>query len=108
MAAVRAGRLVEENKLVTYHQWVYRWPTARAEMKAGPVDRRPAPKEERCPVDETASPQKLSAVEKELGMALNDQQRTAVLTAIRSPVTILTGGPGTGQNLDPKGLAGPV
>ena len=24
MAAVRAGRLVEENKLVTYHQWVYR------------------------------------------------------------------------------------
>ena len=33
MAAVRARRLVEESKLVTYHKWVYRWPTARAEMK---------------------------------------------------------------------------
>ena len=102
MAAVRAGRLVEENKLVTYHQWVYRWPTARAEMKlaqwiAALLQRGTLPVEDRLP-------QKLSAVEKELGMALNDQQRTAVLTAIRSPVTILTGGPGTGKTLTQKAL----
>ena len=37
-------------------------------------------------------------------MALNDQQRTAVLTAIRSPVTILTGGPGTGKTMTQKAL----
>ena len=53
---------------------------------------------------EKTLPQKLSAVEKELGMALNDQQRTAVLTAIRSPVTILTGGPGTGKTLTQRAL----
>lgn len=102
MAAVRAGRLVEENKLVTYHQWVYRWPTARAEIKlaqwiAALLQRGTLPVEDRLP-------QKLSAVEKELGMALNDQQRTAVLTAIRSPVTILTGGPGTGKTLTQRAL----
>ena len=33
MAAVRAGRLVEGNKLVTYHKWVYRWSAGRAEEK---------------------------------------------------------------------------
>lgn len=102
MAAVRAGRLVEENKLVTYHQWVYRWPTARAEIKlaqwtAALLQRGT------LPVDGSL-PQKLSAVEKELGMVLNDQQRTAVLTAIRSPVTILTGGPGTGKTLTQRAL----
>ena len=54
MAAVRAGRLVEENKLVTYHQWVYRWPTARAEMKlaqwiAALLQRGTLPVEDRLP-----------------------------------------------------------
>ena len=33
MAAARASRLVEERKLVSYHKWVYRWPTAQAEAK---------------------------------------------------------------------------
>ena len=96
------GKAGGGEQLVTYHQWVYRWPTARAEMKlaqwiAALLQRGTLPVEDRLP-------QKLSAVEKELGMALNDQQRTAVLTAIRSPVTILTGGPGTGKTLTQKAL----
>lgn len=33
MEAARASRLVEERKLVSYHKWVYRWPTAQAEAK---------------------------------------------------------------------------
>lgn len=106
MAAVRAGRLVEENKLVTYRKWVYRWPTARAEVKlaqwtAALLQRGTLPVEDRLP-------QKLSAVEKKLGMVLNDQQRTAVLTAIRSPGDYPHRRSRHGQNLDPKGFAGPV
>ena len=35
--------------------------------------------------------------EKQLGVNLNEEQRKAVLTAARSGITILTGGPGTGK-----------
>ena len=37
-------------------------------------------------------------------MALNDQQRKAVLTAVRSPLSIITGGPGTGKTLTQRAL----
>ena len=37
-------------------------------------------------------------------MTLNDQQRKAVLTAVSSPLTILTGGPGTGKTMTQKAL----
>ena len=102
MAAVRAGRLVEENKLVTYRKWVYRWPTARAETELAKWAAALLQKGT-LPADDSLS-QKLSTVEKELGMALNDQQRKAVLTAVRSPLSIITGGPGTGKTLTQRAL----
>ena len=102
MAAVRAGRLVEENKLVTYHKWVYRWPTAQAEEKLARQVASMLSFKQKGQEDGLA--QKLSAVEKELGMALNDQQRKAVLTAVRSPLSIITGGPGTGKTLTQRAL----
>ena len=102
MAAVRAGRLVEGNKLVTYHKWVYRWPAAWAEGKLAHWVTALLQKKA-LPVDESLS-QKLSSVEEELGLTLNDQQRKAVLTAVCHPMTILTGGPGTGKTLTQKAL----
>ena len=102
MAAVRAGRLVEENKLVTYHQWVYRWEAGCAERnlacRIAAMLQQPA-----AGNAGELSPQLLD-VERELGITLNDQQRKAVLTAVASPLSIITGGPGTGKTTTQRAL----
>ena len=102
MAAVRAGRLVEENKLVTYHKWVYRWPTAQAEEKLARQVASMLSFKQKGQEDGLA--QKLSQIEGKLGLSLNGEQRQAVLTALGSPITILTGGPGTGKTMTQKAL----
>ena len=48
--------------------------------------------------------QKLTQIEEKLGLSLNGEQRQAVLTALISPITILTGGPGTGKTMTQKAL----
>ena len=107
MAAVRAGRLVEENKLVTYHQWVYRWPTARAEMKLAQWiaallqrgtlcrwRRQPSPKALRCGERAGDGPQRPAAN----GGAHRHPQ----------PGDYPHRRPRHRENPDPTGLAGPV
>lgn len=81
MAAVRAGRLVEENKLVTYHKWVYRWPTAQAEEKLARQVASMLSFKQKGQEDGLA--QKLSQIEGKLGLSLNGEQRQAVSTAWR-------------------------
>jgi len=49
---------------------------------------------------------KLSELEKSKGIQLSEEQREAVLTAIQSPVSIITGGPGTGKTTISQMLIG--
>ena len=46
----------------------------------------------------------LAVVEKRKGVTFDKKQRDAILHAIRQPVTILTGGPGTGKTLCVNGI----
>ena len=39
----------------------------------------------------------ITALEKELGITYSDEQRTAIVTALTSGISIITGGPGTGK-----------
>ena len=102
MAAARASRLVAERKLVSYHKWVYRWPTAQAEVKLARQVASMLSSKQKGQEDGLA--QKLAQIEGKLGLSLNGEQRQAVLTALGSPITILTGGPGTGKTMTQKAL----
>lgn len=102
MAAARASRLVEERKLVSYHKWVYRWPTAQAEVKLARQVSSMLSFNQKEQGDGLS--QKLTQIEGKLGLSLNGEQRQAVLTALMSPITILTGGPGTGKTMTQKAL----
>src|SRR5699024_6845951 len=77
MAAARASRLVEERKLVSYHKWVYRWPTAQAEVKLARQVASMLSFKQKGQEDGLA--QKLSQIEGKLGLFLNGEQRAAVL-----------------------------
>lgn len=51
----------------------------------------------RCDVSETEILHRLSSIEKNMELPLDEMQRTAVIEAVRHGVLILTGGPGTGK-----------
>ena len=51
----------------------------------------------RCKVDEEKAASHIERIEKRTGIRLDDLQRTAVLTAIRNGLMVITGGPGTGK-----------
>ncbi len=102
LAANCAARLVENRRLLTYHKWVYRWEAGCAERN---LARRIAVMLPQPSVGNAGElSQQLLDVERELGITLNDQQRKAVLTAARSPLSIITGGPGTGKTLTQRAL----
>ena len=48
-------------------------------------------------IPEEKALRRIVRIEKEQGITLDEQQRLAVLTAVRSGVMVLTGGPGTGK-----------
>lgn len=100
MAAARATWLLHDGRIVRYHGWIYRAGTARAEKKA--ADRM-------CVLLKTKNhsptPPLVPDVERLegiLGLTLNEEQKEAVVTALTNPVTIITGGPGTGKTLTQK------
>ena len=102
LAANCAAQLVENRRLLTYHKWVYRWEAGCAERnlawRIAAMLQQPA-----AGNAGELSPQLLD-VERELGITLNDQQRKAVLTAVASPLSIITGGPGTGKTTTQRAL----
>ena len=86
----------------SYHKWVYRWPTAQAEEKLARQVASMLSSKQKGQEDGLA--QKLAQIEGKLGLSLNGEQRQAVLTALGSPITIFTGGPGTGKTMTQKAL----
>ncbi len=97
MLAVRASRLLESGRLASYGGQVYRAVTARTEQNlAWAVCRMLS-----CAGTESSVgiDAEISAEEKRQGIQLAAEQRQAVVTALTSQLSVITGGPGTGKTL---------
>ena len=102
MAANRAARLVYSGRLVCYKDSVYRPATAEAEEQLAKMLHRKTKQRVQfvCNNIERA----LNSEEKKLGIRLDPEQRNAVLTALQSPISVITGGPGTGKTSIQKAI----
>lgn len=97
MLTARASRLVYSGELVAYRGMVYRERAAKQEMKiALLVNDRLSSKQAGCYPD--LEPM-LEQEERSLGVRLAFEQRDAIKTALTSPISIITGGPGTGKTM---------
>lgn len=97
MLAIRASRLVESGRLVSYEGQVYREATARTEQNlAWSIWRMLAAPSPKLVSDIAAE---IQAEEIRQGLQLADEQRRAVMTALTSKLCVITGGPGTGKTL---------
>ena len=102
MAAVRAAHLLHDGKIATYHGWVYRPRAEEAEQRL--AARVLALKNSFIHRSAEVSDSEIRAVEASLSLTLNNEQRTAVATAVTEALTIITGGPGTGKTLTERAL----
>lgn len=97
MLAIRASRLLESGRLVSYEGQVYREATARTEQNLAwsiwSMLTAPPPKS----VSDIAA--EIQAEEVRQGLQLADEQRRAVMTALTSKLCVITGGPGTGKTM---------
>ena len=97
MLAIRASRLVESGRLVSYEGQVYREATARTEQNlAWSIWRMLAAPSPKLVSDIAAE---IQAEEIRQGLQLADEQRRAVMTALTSKLCVITGGPGTGKTM---------
>ena len=97
MLAIRASRLLENGRLASYGGQVYRAATARVEQNlAWGICRMLS-----CAGAESSVglDTEISAEEKRQGIQLAAEQRQAVMTALTSQLSVITGGPGTGKTL---------
>lgn len=102
MVANRAARLVSAGRLSCYKGYVYRARTAETEQQLA----------ERIHVVQRSSPyarfssldQEINQEEQKLGIRLDPEQRTAITTALQSPISVITGGPGTGKTSIQKAI----
>lgn len=102
MVANRAARLVSAGRLSCYKGHVYRARTAETEQQLA----------ERIHVVQRSSPyarfssldQEINREEQKLGIRLDPEQRTAITTALQSPISVITGGPGTGKTSIQKAI----
>lgn len=102
MVANRAAKLVSAGRLSCYKGYVYRARTAETEQQLA----------ERIHVVQRSSPyarfssldQEINREEQKLGIRLDPEQRTAITTALQSPISVITGGPGTGKTSIQKAI----
>lgn len=102
MVANRAARLDSAGRLSCYKGYVYRARTAETEQQLA----------ERIHVVQRSSPyarfssldQEINREEQKLGIRLDPEQRTAITTALQSPISVITGGPGTGKTSIQKAI----
>ena len=97
MAANRAARLLHDGRLASYQGRVYRAATAGAEqnlafsihslLSSGSINSYGNLNAE------------IARLEKKLGITMAPEQRDAVTTALRSQISVITGGPGTGKTM---------
>lgn len=102
MAAARAARLLQSGQLISYGDKVYREATARAEEELAKQVVRML--QSKVYLKKGGLSMDLTALEGRLNLSLNEEQREAVLTALTSSITVITGGPGTGKTMTQKAL----
>lgn len=102
MAAARAARLLQSGQLISYGDKVYREATARAEEELAKQVVRML--QSKTYLKKGGLSMDLTALEGRLNLSLNEEQREAVLTALTSSITVITGGPGTGKTMTQKAL----
>jgi exodeoxyribonuclease V alpha subunit len=97
MLADATDRLLQDGALLTYRGQVYRAATAQAEqaVAARICDLLRNPKIK--PIADLDA--KIRLEEARLGVTLAPEQRQAVQTCLAAPLSIITGGPGTGKTL---------
>ena len=97
-----ASRLIMCGTLETYESMIYRSRAAVAERLLAKRMHDLLTAKVCAPTSDL--PAKLDELERRLSLNLNAEQRKAVLTAVTSQVTIITGGPGTGKTLTQRAL----
>ena len=100
MGAARASWLLHDGRLASYNGRVYRAATAQAEKKVS--DRiRVLLQSGKTRLGASLIPE-LDILETRLHLTLNAEQKNAVITALSNPISVITGGPGTGKTLTQK------
>ena len=97
MVASRAQRLVQQNALICYENYVYRAKTAKTEENLAHRIHAQLKNSKSYVISDLDA--KLDAEEARLRISLAPEQREAIKTALTSSVCVITGGPGTGKTL---------
>lgn len=100
MVVARCRELLNRNEITLYQNQAYRYSTAKAEEQVAMRVR------ERIRQGDTHIHANLDAeiarIERKLGVTLASEQKKAVKTCLCSPISIITGGPGTGKTMIQK------
>lgn len=97
MAANRAAYLLHKERLTSYRNRVYLPTVARAEQRL--AERIYRLQNSSKPHHYGDLAEDILELEKKLRLTLNEEQKLAVTTAMTAPISIITGGPGTGKTL---------
>lgn len=97
MAANRAVYLLHKERLTSYRNRVYLPTAARAEQRL--AERIYRLQNSSKPHHYGDLAEDILELEKKLRLTLNEEQKLAVTTAMTAPISIITGGPGTGKTL---------
>lgn len=97
MIASRAARLLQDGRLAVYGNNVFRAKTNAQEAHLAARIHSLLSRQTQLHISDMDS--ELDLEERHLGVRLAPEQRQAVNTALESPVSIITGGPGTGKTM---------
>lgn len=100
MAAARATWLLHDGRIIIYQGRVYRLAASQAEKKVANHIRLLL--QSRVKELSPSLTSDLEALEQVYSLSLNAEQREAVIASLSNPITIITGGPGTGKTLIQK------
>lgn len=100
MVVARCRELLNRNEITLYQNQAYRYSTAKAEEQvAMRVRERIRQGDTHIHADLDAE---IARIERKLGVTLASEQKKAVKTCLCSPISIITGGPGTGKTMIQK------
>ena len=100
MVVARCRELLNRNEITLYQNQAYRYSTAKAEEQvAMRVRERIRQGDTHIHADLDTE---IARIERKLGVTLASEQKKAVKTCLCSPISIITGGPGTGKTMIQK------